>query len=553
MLPTALTGVLYNVGMVAGPLFEGLLVQCLYDIMQGTRCPAAMLKLVLLYLLIMGFVQAMRYAKRLYIRRFANNTSRNMRRVLYNNLLRMDTKQSQEDIGSVMTNAGADIDACVEGVRKFITEVFDTGVVMVAYLVMMLLYDWRLALLSCLFAPPAYYIADRLKVPVTSFNAAYKQSAGRLNSATLDRTGYALTYRVGGVEVAQDARYEDFLNDYERRAVKANFWESTLTPLYNSIIMLGIVPVIFFGARNVLGTGWQAWDIAAFTTFLSCFTKMAAKSAKAAKLFNSVQKAKVSWVRIKPLMGECESVEHLAPLPVRSLGLKAVEVLNGEGESLLRDIDLQAEAGDIIAVTGAIASGKSSLGRVFIRENAYRGLVLIDGRELNSFSEEELMRRVSYMGHDAELISDSIANNIRLGQDIAIEPVLKGVSLYDEMLAMPERDQTLIGNGGIKLSGGQRARLALARTISHGGGILVLDDPFAALDKQTEQEVFEYLRREGREHIILLLSHRLYLFPYAKQVVYLHDGRAEIGTHSELMTSSEGYAALYRSQQGGES
>ena len=93
--------------------------------------------------------------------------------------------------------------------------------------------------------------------------------------------------------------------------MRANVWQSALPPLYLVVSNLSVLFILWFGAKNVLGTGWRAWDIAAFTTFLSCFVKMATKSSKAAKLFNAVQQAEVSWKRIKPLM---KTPETLAPL-----------------------------------------------------------------------------------------------------------------------------------------------------------------------------------------------------------------------------------------------
>ena len=147
LLVVTVTGILYNIGMVAGPWFEGQLVQYLCDILGGRRAPAAMLRLAICYVLTILFVQFMRYIKRLYVRKFANNISKRMKMTLYRNLL-YGKQAEHEGAGAMMTKLIADADACVEGMRKFTTEVFDTGVVMVAYLAMLLSYDWRLTLLE---------------------------------------------------------------------------------------------------------------------------------------------------------------------------------------------------------------------------------------------------------------------------------------------------------------------------------------------------------------------------------------------------------------------
>ncbi|MDD4402005.1 MAG: ABC transporter ATP-binding protein [Desulfitobacteriaceae bacterium] len=236
--------------MIASPYFEGQLAQRLYDINQGYQDFYSMVRLALTYLAVILIVQIMRSIKRFYVRRFANNTSRNMRHMLYNSLVNMGKDElEKENLGAVMTKAIADVDTCVEGMRKFTTEVFDTGVVLAAYLGLLFYYDWRLALLSCIFTPIAYFIAGRLKARITRYNAEYKKSAGRLNNATMDRISNAVTYRIFSSEPNRDLAYEAHLTDYEKRAVSANLWENTMQPIYNIIAMCGAVLIIYFGGK----------------------------------------------------------------------------------------------------------------------------------------------------------------------------------------------------------------------------------------------------------------------------------------------------------------
>lgn len=300
----ALSGLLYNVGLLASPWFEGRLAQCLADILGGHETAGTMGMLVLVYIVITLAVQTARFVKRFYVRRFANNINRRMKGVLYANLVRQSRASlEREGTGELMTKAISDVDDCAEGMRKFTTEVFDTGVALLGYAVMLFVYDWRLALLSLLFSPISYLCAALMKKPVQRAGAAYKKAAGGLSAATLDRAENAVTYRVYGCEDTRTKRYEETLQTYEKTAVRANVCQSALPPLYLAASGAGVLFILWFGAGNVLGTGWCAWDIAAFTTFLSCFTKLTVKSSKVAKLFNSVQKAEVSWKRIRPPCG----------------------------------------------------------------------------------------------------------------------------------------------------------------------------------------------------------------------------------------------------------
>lgn len=548
------SGILYNVGLTAGPYFEGLLVQCLFDIHGGSAVAADMGRLAGAYLLVILAVQAMRCVKRFYVRRFANDTGRNMRHVLYSDLVRRSKAElERESLGAVMTKAVADVDACAEGMRKFTTEVFDTGVALAAYVGMLFAYDWRLALIACVFPPAAFAAAGRLRKVVTGRHSAYKKSAGELNDATLDRVSNALLYRVHGQEENRDAAYQERLADYEKRAVAANVWESSMQPVYSIITMIGAVPILYFGGWNVLGTGWTSWDIAAFTTFLACFSKIATKASKAAKLFNSVQKASVSWKRIQPLLKprpeperrECPAAEH------GGLTVSHLSFAYPGGETILRDLSFSAAPGEIIGVTGPVASGKSTLGKVFLCESPYQGSVRVGGRELRDLSGYERSRVVTYLGHQPELMNDTVGENVRLGSPVDVEPFLRAVCLDGEVAAMPEGADTEVGAGGVRLSGGQQARLALARTLCHGKQLLVLDDPFSAVDRETERAILNQLRRMAADKVVLLLSHRLDQFPRLDRVIWLDRGEHRVGTHGEVLKQAPLYAELYHAQTAG--
>ena len=543
-----LSGLVYNIGLLATPWFEGRLAQCLADILGGSETAAKMAVLVSAYILVTLLVQAARFVKRFYVRRFANNIDRRMKGILYANLVRQSRAAlEKEGAGELMTKAISDVDDCVEGMRKFTTEVFDTGVALVGYAVMLLVYDWRLALLSLLFTPVSYVCAAWMKKPVQRAGAAYKKAAGALSAATLDRAQNAVTYRIYGCEDARAEKYEDALNTYEKTAVRSNVWQSALPPLYLAASEAGVLFILWFGAKNVLGTGWSVWDIAAFTTFLSCFTKLVVKSSKAAKLFNAVQKAEVSWTRIKPLM---KQPEQLAPLRIPEPADVTLENLSFAygGEPVFTGLSLTARPGDIIGITGPVACGKSTLGRVFLCEAPYGGSARFGGTEFSALTPRQISATVGYLGHDPELSADTVQNNVLCGSEQEAEPYLAEAALDDEVRRMEQGLETVIGPGGTRLSGGQAQRLALARTLAHPRPVLVLDDPFSALDRNTEDIVFRNLQEYAKDKVVFLISHRLYHFPQMQQVIFMDGGKTTVGTHAELMAAEPVYLQLYESQ-----
>ena len=547
-----LSGLAYNVGLLAGPWFEGRLAQCLADILGGRETASAMTALAAGYILVTLLVQAARFIKRFYVRRFANNINRRMKGVLYANLVRQSRGAlEKQGAGELMTKAISDVDDCAEGIRKFTTEVFDTGVALAGYIVMLFAYDRHLALLCMIFPPISYICAEKMKKPVQRAGAAYKKAAAALSAATLDRAKNAVIYRIYGCEDAQEARYEAALDGYEQAAVRANVWQAALPPLYLAASNLSVLFILWFGAKNVLGTGWRAWDIAAFTTFLSCFAKMATKSSKAAKLFNAVQRAEVSWKRIKPMMKTPRALEPLAVPTAQRVEVSGLSFCYDGGAPIFEGVSFSAQSGDIIGVTGPVACGKSTLGRVFLCERPYGGSVRIGGRELSELSPREAASTVGYLGHDPELWNDTVEENVLCGEAGDAMRFLALTALDGEVRAMEQGLQTVVGSGGVRLSGGQAQRLALARTLAHPRPVLVLDDPFSALDRRTEDEVFARLKACAQDRVVILISHRLYHFPELRQIVFMQDGKADVGTHEALCASVPAYRALYESQTGG--
>ena len=545
-----ISGLVYNIGLLATPWFEGRLTQCLADILGGSETAAQMAMLALAYILVTLLVQAARFIKRFYVRRFANNINRRMKGILYANLVRQSRAAlEKEGAGELMTKAISDVDDCVEGMRKFTTEVFDTGVALAGYAVMLLVYDWRLAILSLLFTPFSYVCAAWMKKPVQRAGAAYKKAAGALGGATLDRAQNAVTYRIYGCEDARVEKYEDALNRYEKTAVRNNVWQSALPPLYLAASEAGVLFILWFGAKNVLGTGWSAWDIAAFTTFLSCFTKLVVKSSKVAKLFNSVQKAEVSWKRIKPLMKNPEQLDALNVPAAEDVTLKDLSFAYGE-EPVFTGLSLTAHPGEIIGVTGPVACGKSTFGRVFLCEAPYGGSARFGGKEFSALTPRKLSATVGYLGHDPELSADTVRNNVLCGSEQDAMPYLAAAALKDEVNAMENGLETVIGPSGARLSGGQAQRLALARTLAHPRPVLVLDDPFSALDRSTEDTVFADLQAYAKDKVVFLISHRLYHFPRMQKIIFMDGGKTMVGTHEELMASAPVYRQLYESQTG---
>ena len=548
-----ITGLIYNLGLTAGPYFEGQLVQCLKNIYEGKQTLYDMLRLAGLYVAVILMVQAARASKRFFVRRFANDMSRSMRLVLYHSLLGKTGEGEDcraENTGELMTKAISDIDICTEGVRKFATELFDTGVVLIAYIAFLMAYNIRLTFISCAFIPLAFFAANRVKRWVSLASLSTRQSEGRLTSQVMDRISHMDLWRLCGYEERRNVVLEQYLKDYERTSVKSGLWENSMQPLYRIIAITGVLPVFIIGSGYV---HQNIWDVAAFTAFMACFFRLAEKSSHAAKLFNAVQKARVSWQRVKPLLkAGTEDRQCRAVTKVHEITAENVALYRGD-RKLFSHLSFQANPGDLIAIAGPVASGKSSMGQMIAGWLPYQGSLKIDGREIRDMGMGTTRNYVSVMEQKSAFFSGTIRDNIAVGEPVDITPFVHIACLEEDLAGLPEGLDTRILGDGTPLSGGQQQRVALARTLAQGSRILVLDDPFASLDEKTALQVFAGIKEISGNRIIFLISHRLAFFPECTSVIYLKGETAVQGTFTEVCRKCPELEEQYQMQEGGKS
>jgi len=542
-------GVLFNGFMSIGPILQGHLIDTIVS--QGTL-PTILLQAGLFVGVIL-FIQIMRFFKRYYVRLFANRTSAVMRMMLYNNIMNKDILElSKEHTGDLMTKAVSDVDICVEGMRKVTTEIFDTGVLMLAYLISLLAYDWKITIASCAFVPIAMWLAERLKRIIVKYSKIARAQSSHVADLTYDNIEHTVLLRVNGLEGKNRQTYFKELDDLESKSVKANILENSMQPIYNVIALIGIVVVLYYGGENIIA---GVWTVGMFSTFLTIFIALATKASKAAKLFNSIQKAMVSWHRIKKYLTEYrqKNTEDRGSNGDGSLIVEDLSFRYPEEEQLvIQQITFIAGKGDLVGITGPIACGKSTLGVALCGLYPYLGSIKLDGVELKKYSEVEISHRVSYLGHQPQLLSDTIYHNITLGEDGDIAAVLQDVCFDEDLKTMQDGIHTKVGSSGMRLSGGQQARIALARALYRHSPLMILDDPFSAVDMKTEETIIENLRSHYSNCIIILISHRLSVFPKTDSTIVIHiDRKAEYGTHNSLLSSSKLYATNYNLQMGG--
>jgi len=225
------------------------------------------------------------------------------------------------------------------------------------------------------------------------------------------------------------------------------------------------------------------------------------------------------------------------------------------GRSILKNVSFEVPAGQMVAIVGASGAGKSTISRLLFRfYELTKGRITIDGQDINDVTQESLRAAIGVVPQDTVLFNDTIEYNIRYGRPEAtpgeVREAARLAQIHDFIMTLPQGYDALVGERGLKLSGGEKQRVAIARTILKSPPILMLDEATSALDSHTEKEIQDALERVARERTSLVIAHRLSTVVHADNIIVLDEGAiVEQGTHLELLDKGGLYASLWARQR----
>ncbi len=354
----------------------------------------------------------------------------------------------------------------------------------------------------------------------------------------------------------EEQRFDDVNLQLMDTGLRVNRLFAITIPALMAIMNLSTVAVLWFGAFRVDSGEMPIGNLTAFMQYIAqiLFAIMTAVI-----MFIQVPRAAVSAGRIREVLDTDTSMDDpdLPVIPQRkgTVEFRDVEFrYPGAEQPVLRNISFTANPGETTAIVGSTGSGKTTLINLLPRfYDTSGGAVLVDGVDVRAMDRQELWRRIGVVPQKAFLFGGTVASNLRYGdEDATEEDMWRALDIAqgrEFVTAMPEQLEAPITQGGTNVSGGQRQRLAIARTLAHKPDVFVFDDSFSALDFRTDARLRAALDRELSHATVIIVAQRVGTILHADQIVVLEDGQiAGIGTHDELMKTCETYREIVLSQ-----
>ena len=418
-------------------------------------------------------------------------------------------------------------------------------------------YDIAFAAITC--GALLTYVA--FTVVVTEWRTGFRRRMNELDSKANVRAVDSLinyeTVKYFGNEEYEARRYDESMQTWETAAVKSQKSLSLLNSGQSLIIAVAVTLILWRATRGVIDGTMSLGDLVLVNAFM---IQLYIPLNFLGVLYREIKQSLADMERLFGLLDQHKEVADKPDAKALELGGAAVKFSHVDfsyepKRQILFDVDFTIPAGTTTAVVGHSGSGKSTLSRLLFRfYDVSRGSITIDGQDLREVTQSSLRRAIGIVPQDTVLFNDTIEYNIAYGRPDAgreeIVAAAKAAYIHDFIESLPDGYATTVGERGLKLSGGEKQRVAIARTLLKNPALLIFDEATSALDSGAEQAIQAQLKEIARNRTTLVIAHRLSTIVDAAQILVLEHGRiVERGTHRSLLAANGAYAQMWARQQ----
>ena len=530
LIISSITGVIFNGLTVLVPIFQGYLL----NEYMNQKDPLMILYFALSFLLFVIFVQINRFLKRFYVRDFANRMTLTLRKVSFENLINMDIEEfNNTSKGDIISKNLSDIKDSSEGVRKVITEIYDSVILLTGYLISLLIMDYKITLITLIFIVFSILFAELMKKVIYKSTLEYKKAFSSNKDITLNVIENELYYRGMGVNQNYYNKYKDSLDNLEKKSIKSMIFKGSFEPLYKLIALLGIFFVIYFGSKNVLN---NVWEIGIFYSFLSSYVLVSQKASKVGKVFNAITAFKVSWNRCLVFLHPLIKKDEINLESNSNNTLLVKDLTFGFDESFkVKNISFNLKSNDTLFIMGKVHSGKSTLGAALSGIYDYKGSIKLNDLELKEFRNDLIPNFIGYSSSNIEIYNDTLSFNVSLKDNENVSKELKLVYL-DKFI---NNQNKILNHSSSELSGGEKKRLSIARSLYLNPKVIILDDPFNAIDLNMSKNIINNIKSNYKDSILIIISNQKELINNDDKVLFLNNDTYLFNDFKSLKNNQE--------------